>query len=317
MEQIIAQRREAEEALRFAATVAHGGASPSEELARRAREVAADAGSLPGPLAQGLLEQLLLGPRVDEGLEWLQQAGLLAVLLPELEATVGFTQEMGRRHKDVWKHTKQVVAQSAPLPAVRWAALLHDVGKVPTRGSTPDGKVTFHGHPEVGARMFDRLTKRLPFPSALRTRVRFLILHHQRANSYASGWTDSAVRRFAREMGESLDELVLLARADITSARQEKRDQAARQIDELVERIRVIRELDAQRPPLPSGIGDVLMEKYALPPGRWIGDLKRELEAAIDRDELEPHQEASYYVEHLERTGRAEALRADAAKAPR
>ena len=92
---------------------------------------------------------------LDVGLQWMHDAGVLAVLLPELEATVDFSQEAGRRHKDVWEHTKQVVRQSVPNPLVRWAALLHDIGKVPTRVMLPDGRVNFHRHAEVGARMWD------------------------------------------------------------------------------------------------------------------------------------------------------------------
>ncbi len=96
---------------------------------------------------------------LDVGLQWMHDAGVLAALLPELEATVDFSQEAGRRHKDVWEHTKQVVVQSVPNPLVRWAALLHDVGKVPTRVMLPDGKVTFHRHAEVGARMWDPIAQ--------------------------------------------------------------------------------------------------------------------------------------------------------------
>ena len=108
------------------------------------------------------------------------------------------------RHKDVWKHTKQVVRQAVPRLELRWAALFHDIGKMKTRSITPDGKVHFLGHAEVGTRMFDKLDRRLglfaPEP-ALKETVRFLILHHLRANQYSPDWTDSAVRRFARELG--------------------------------------------------------------------------------------------------------------------
>ena len=90
--------------------------------------------------------------------------------LPELEATVDFSQEAGRKHKDVWEHTKQVVRQSVPRPAVRWAALLHDIGKVPTRTFTPDGGVHFHRHSEVGARMFEDVGAALPLRQADRSR---------------------------------------------------------------------------------------------------------------------------------------------------
>ena len=77
-------------------------------------------------------------------------------------------------HKDVWAHTRQVVKQAVPRPAVRWAALLHDIGKVPTRTFTQNG-VHFHGHAEVGARMFDKVCRRLPFEREMARKVRFLI----------------------------------------------------------------------------------------------------------------------------------------------
>lgn len=245
------------------------------------------------------LEQILLETRPGPTLQELQERGLLAAALPEVEATVGFAQEMGRRHKDVWEHTKQVVEQAAPTLSVRWAALLHDIGKVPTRAVSPKGKVTFHGHAEVGARMFDRIAARLGFAAPLAEEVRFLILNHLRASQYESSWTDSAVRRFAREMGELLPELLLLSRADVTSARPEKRQHAARSLDELEQRICVVRELDSRIPPLPSGIGDAIMLRFGLGPGPLIGQLKRELEELIAGGNLEPHREAAYYLEAL------------------
>ncbi len=102
-----------------------------------------------------------MGKALGAGLQWMHDAGVLATVLPELDATVDFSQEGGRRHKDVWEHTKLVVLQSAPSPIVRWSALLHDIGKVRTRVMLPDGKVTFHRHAEVGARMFEPIAKRL------------------------------------------------------------------------------------------------------------------------------------------------------------
>src|SRR5262245_35013461 len=107
-------------------------------------------------LLRAAMEQTLLGRDVDVALEWLHETRILALLFPELEATVDLVQETGRQHKDVWAHTKQVVRQTVGRPLVRWAALLHDVGKVPTRTFTDDG-VHFHGHAEVGARMFAKI----------------------------------------------------------------------------------------------------------------------------------------------------------------
>lgn len=286
-------------ALQLARNVSVGQGEPPAEVTDQIAAQAARVAELPPELLRAELEALLLGHQVPDALQWLQRAGLLRVLLPELEATVAFTQEAGRRHKDVWEHTKQVVAQAVPLPSVRWAALLHDIGKVPTRAFTADGKVTFHGHAEIGARMFDRIARRLAFPKPLRERVRGLVLHHLRANQYESSWTDAAVRRFDRQMGELLEELLLLSRADITSARQHKRDAAQRRLDELQARIASLRELDARQPPLPSGLGDEIMRQFGLAPGRAIGELKQQLEAAIERGELEERREPAYYLSWL------------------
>jgi poly(A) polymerase len=252
------------------------------------------------------LSRMLVGREVHLALQWLHDVGLLAVWLPELEATVDFSQEAGRRHKDVWEHTKQVVRQAVPRVELRWAALLHDIGKVPTRTFTPDGGVHFHRHSEVGARMFDDVSRRFAFERPARQKIRFLILHHLRAGQYDGSWTDSAVRRFAREMEAHLVDLLDLSRADITSKRPGKREAALRSISALSQRIADLAAEDAVQPPLPTGIGNVIMEKFALPPSRQIGEIKHKLEAAIESGELEARREPEYYLAHVARLlGRA------------
>ena len=206
------------------------------------------------------------------------------------------------RHKDVWKHTKQVVRQAVPRLEVRWASLFHDIGKVKTRSIDPHGKVHFLGHAEVGTRMFDKLERRLgmfsPEPS-LRETVRFLILHHLRANQYDPSWTDSAVRRFARELGAHLDDLLCLARADITTKRPEKKRKGLNQIEELAGRIRQLAAEDAKLPPLPSGVGDEVMKAFGIPPSRKIGEIKKLLEEAIAKGEIEERLPCEAYVEFV------------------
>ena len=289
--------------LEVAARVAVEGSLPPLELTEAAREAAPLAAQLAPARVRAGIEAVIMGKALDVGLQWMHDAGLLAVLLPELEATVDFSQEAGRRHKDVWEHTKQVVRQSVPKPAVRWAALLHDVGKVPTRVLLPDGRVTFHRHAEVGARMFDPISRRLGFDKPERQRIRFLILHHLRANAYEPGWTDAAVRRFDHEMGEGLEELLDLSRADVTSRRPGRRQEAVGNIHALKERILAIRELDARVPPLPPGLGNAIMEAFALPPSKRIGDLRKLCEDAVERGELQERREAGYYVDYLRAAG--------------
>lgn len=247
------------------------------------------------------LDRIIAGRHADDGLDALLTSGLLEVLLPEVEAMVGFG-DGEWRHKDVWKHTKQVVVQAVPRLEVRWAALFHDIGKVKTRSISPSGEVHFFGHAEVGARMFDKLERRQRLfvsDAALRDEVRFLVLHHLRASSYEGQWTDSAVRRFAKEMGPYLNDLLCLSRADITTKRPEKKRRGIRYIHELGERIEKVQAEDAVVPPLPKGVGELIMKEFALPPSRLVGEIKRALEAACDAGELESHQSSEFYVEYV------------------
>jgi poly(A) polymerase len=247
------------------------------------------------------LDRVVMGDDPERGLDELLEAGALAALFPEVHAMVGFG-DAEWRHKDVWKHTKQVVRQSVPRLEVRWAALFHDVGKVKTRSIAPDGKVHFLGHAEVGTRMFEKLDRRLGLfahEPSLKATVRFLILHHLRANQYSPDWTDSAVRRFARELGEHLDDLLCLARADITTKRPEKKRRGLQQIEELQLRIARLAEEEARLPPLPSGIGDAIMKAFGLPPSRKVGDIKRKLEDAVEAAEIASRLDADAYIAFL------------------
>lgn len=247
------------------------------------------------------LDAIMMSNDAEAGLDALLACGALATLLPEVEAMVGFG-DGEWRHKDVWKHTKQVVRQSVPRLEIRWSALLHDIGKTKTRSISPDGEVHFFGHAEVGARMFDKMNRRMPLfahEAKLSTEIRFLILHHLRASQYEASWTDSAVRRFAKEMGEYLEDVLCLSRADITTKRPEKKKRGLRQITDLKERVEKVLAEDAIVPPLPTGIGDAIMKTFAVPPSRLIGDIKRKLEAEIDAGTLASHQPIEFYVDKI------------------
>jgi poly(A) polymerase len=255
------------------------------------------------------LDRMILGAHPDLGLDALLDASILDVLLPEVKSMVGFG-DGEWRHKDVWKHTKQVVFQAEARLEVRWSALFHDIGKVKTRSFGPNGEVHFFGHAEVGARMFDKLERRERLFSSdetLRDSIRFLVLHHLRASQFAGEWTDSAVRRFAREMGGHLDDLLCLSRADITTKRPEKKKRGIDMIDQLAIRIGELAAEDAAVEPLPKGVGNAIMVAFGIPPSKRIGDIKRALEAAVEAGEVPAEQESEFYVqylaEHAERFG--------------
>jgi poly(A) polymerase len=246
------------------------------------------------------LDRLLLGRFTQEGLDALHVVGALDVWLPEVGAMVGFG-DGEWRHKDVWRHTKQVVWQSVPRLEVRWGALLHDIGKPKTRSIDTSGEVHFFGHSEVGAAMFrKRVAKRLGFTDDLYERIHYLILYHLRASQYDGSWTDSAVRRFGREMGDGLTDLLDLSRADITTKRPERKKRGLRQISELSTRIDKLEVDDAKLPLLSKGIGNAMMQHFKLPPSRRIGELKELLESEIASEKLEPRREDEYYLAWLQ-----------------
>lgn len=260
-----------------------------------------DFASLEPKLIRHHLDRVVMGPFPDLGLDGLLAGGALDAFLPELGKLVGFG-DGEWLHKDVWKHTKQVVLQAELRLEVRYAALFHDIGKVKTRSISPEGEVHFFGHAEVGARMFEKLERRQRLfagEESLRETIRTLVLHHLRASQYDGSWTDSAVRRFAKEMGSQLDNLLCLSRADITTKRPEKRRRGIGLINELAQRITELAAADAIVPPLPKGVGSDIMNEFKLPPSRLIGDIKRALEAAVDSGEIESHRESAYYVQYV------------------
>jgi poly(A) polymerase len=260
-----------------------------------------DLRALPLPELRSRLDRIMLAPQPDLGLDALLSANVLDTVLPEVQSMVGFG-DGEFRHKDVWKHTKQVVAQANARLEVRWAALFHDIGKIKTRTFGAGGEVHFFGHAEVGARMFDKLERRehlFAADIALKTSIRFLVLHHLRASQYDGQWTDSAIRRFARDMGAHLDDLLCLSRADITTKRAEKKRRGISMIDALSTRIAELAADDAEVDPLPKGVGNAIMEAFGIPPSRRVGEIKRALEAAVEAGEIPAQQESGFYVEFL------------------
>ncbi len=252
------------------------------------------------------LQRVLMLPEPRGALLRLQAAGVLAAVLPEVDATVALAAQAQGRHKDVWAHTALVVSQSPARPVVRWAALLHDIGKVRTRRFEPDGTVTFLGHAEEGAALFrSQIASRLAFPPEQVQEIHALIASHQRPSQYSAQWQDSAVRRFCRDLGSSVPDLLDLSRADVTSRIPGRREAILGLIDELAGRIKGLAELDSRVAPLPSGLGDAIMQRFGLTPGPRIGELRRALEQAVEDGALQPGQNADYYVEYLERSGLA------------
>jgi poly(A) polymerase len=218
-------------------------------------------------------EKLMVGDNVAVALEGLLETGLAGEFIPEIPA-LALEQDPYHRHKDVLAHSIAVVEKTSPRPALRLAALLHDVGKPKTRAFGPQG-VTFHHHEVVGARMARDRLKALRFPKGVIDDVSRLVFLHMRPHTYKMGWTDSAVRRYVRDAGDLLEDLNELVRCDVTTRNEKRARQIQNRIDELEDRIAELgerEELDSLRPPID---GNDVMTHLGIEPGRLVGDIMK------------------------------------------
>ena len=285
-------------AARFIATL---GMQPEAEVVDVVRELAGEI--LTVSRERWLLEmnKLLVGAVAADGLAFLANSGMLAHLWPAGHAMVEFRADQGRyHHKALWPHTLGVVSQAPARVAVRWAALLHDAGKVATRSVDGDGDVHFYGHEAVGAGIVDEAARRFRFDRALHQRVRTLVSLHQRPALYDGSWTDGAVRRLIRDAGDALEDLLDLSRADVTSHRPGVREGVLARLAELHVRTADIIRKDGQTPLLPKGIGQAIIAHFGIAPGPGVGALKDRLEQAVLDGALPRDGTPDAYLAYLE-----------------
>jgi poly(A) polymerase len=215
-------------------------------------------------------DKLMVLPDPTAGLWFLVNTGIAEEFLPELLA-LSLEQDPIHRHKDVLAHTVAVVGKTRPDRILRLAALFHDVGKPRTRAFGPNG-VSFHHHDVVGARMTRQRMQALRYSSDDIAAVSKLVELHLRFHTYAMGWTDSALRRYARDAGDLLQRLNDLTRADCTTRNERRVKELEARMDELELRLAELNEretLSAMRPELD---GDQVMSLLGLQPSRAVGD---------------------------------------------
>lgn len=248
------------------------------------------------------MNKLLVGEHVEAALTFVARTGLLVHLIPAAQRMVEFKADQGRyHHKALWPHTLAVVAQSPPRLPVRWAALLHDAGKITTRSVDPAGEVHFFGHEAVGASIVDDTARRFRFDQALHRRLRTLVLLHQRPALYDPSWTDGAVRRLIRDAGEGFQDLLDLSRADVTSHRPGVREGVLARLAELEARAAELIRQEGEGPLVPKGIGNAIMAHLGIGPGPKVGELRERLEQAV-LDGLLPRDAApEVYLAYLDR----------------
>lgn len=244
-----------------------------------------------------VLHYIIMGPHVTLAIALLQRIGFFNDLIPEIQD--GLNLKSHGNFKEIWPHTLQVIGQTPAQINVRWAALFHDLGKAKAF-SIKNNKVTFHHHEHISANIFDRFARRTGiFSNGQRRAIRFLVANLGYVESYDSSWTDSAVRRFDKEVGIFLDDLLILSSSDITTSKPENRRRILRRIQELKDRINKIREIDSKQCVLPKGLGTIIADELSIPLGPQIGDIRKDLECKIEQGILLPNESIQYYIEYL------------------
>ena len=243
------------------------------------------------------LNKIILAPHPSIGFEYLQRSGLLNIILPELAALDIVETKNGRAHKNNFYHTLEVlenVAKNSSLNLwLRWAALLHDVGKTKSKRWDPAIGWTFHNHNIIGAKMVPVIFRRLMLPMDAKMKyVQKLVDLHMRPIAIADdGVTDSAVRRLMNDAGEDIDDLMTLCEADITSKNEVRKKLFLENFRMVREKLADLKEKDYVRLLQPVIDGKEIMEMFHLKPSREVGVLKQYLKDAVLDNRVENERE--------------------------
>lgn len=248
------------------------------------------------------LNKIILTDEPSYGFTLLLQTGLLKEFFPEMTSLLGVDEKMGQRHKDNFWHTLEVLDNVARVSDdlwLRWAAIMHDIAKPPTKRFVHGIGWTFHGHDALGAKWVPRIFKRMGLPMDERMkRVQKLVRLHLRPIALvADEVSDSAIRRLLFEAGDEIEDLMILCRADITSKNEWKVKRFQNNFDRVENRIRKVEEKDKIRNWKNPVSGDEIMAALQCKPGPVVGQVKERIKNAIfDGDISNTHEEAYHYL---------------------
>ena len=253
------------------------------------------------------LNKIIMSPHPSIGFEYLQRSGLLQIILPELAALDIVEKRDGRAHKNNFYHTLEVLenvvknqgatTENSSLSTfplyLRWAALLHDIGKTKSKRWEPGAGWTFHNHNLIGAKMIPGIFRRLKLPMGAEMKyVQKMVDLHMRPQVIADNEvTDSAVRRLLNDAGDDIDDLMLLCEADITSKNEVKKKMFLENFRMVREKLADLKVKDYKRLLQPVIDGNEIMELFHLKPSREVGVLKQYLKDAVLDNRVENERE--------------------------
>jgi poly(A) polymerase len=264
--------------LRAARFIAGYGLVPDDDLVAAVRAMATRLEIVSAERIRDELDKLIVVDDPSAGLFFVVDTGLADQFFPELPG-MSLEQDPIHRHKDVLTHTVAVVnnvqrqerLDDRAFRITRLAALFHDIGKPRTRAFGDKG-VSFHHHEVVGARMTRQRLQALRYSNDDVDDITQLVFLHLRFHTYQMGWTDAAVRRFVRDAGDLLDELIVLTRCDCTTRNRRRAETLARRMDELEARIEELREAEELKSLRPELDGRQVMDHLGIAPGRVVGE---------------------------------------------
>ena len=240
--------------------------------------------------------KIMTSEKPSVGLTLMEQTGLLEIIIPQLTQLKGIEEIEGQSHKDNFWHTLEVVdniSQHTDKLWLRWAALLHDIGKAPTKKFVEGTGWTFHGHEFVGSKMVKSIFQRLKLPlnADMKYVQKIVRLSSRPIALIDDGTSDSALRRLLFDAGEDLEDLFTLCKADITTKNQAKQKKFKKNFEYVAQKIKEVEEKDQIRNFQPPISGEEIMELFNLKPGREIGILKEKVKEAILEGEISNDKE--------------------------